>query len=414
MRGPWPNRVNVGTSILLLFLTRAVLALPSVANVAPFVDQGLREMANVTLNFTVAGSGSTFTAFCPAEGVEPSCSSVSLRTPQASGSIDESKTFQIVTVPNVPYANATGRYACAISVQTSDGPADCQLVSVPPPEVQPRINIVSFMSTTYLGMRNLLLLSLAEIQSRPTEDATGYFALAGIHGRNVSYNETEQMNNLTEGVGGWCQHGNGLFPPFHRAYQAQMEKAVRHYAEQIALQYEDPELRDYFVSNARKLRLPYWDWASEETVAYGVPPIFLADKLAVRPPPFAEPKFIANPLRNYTFPEEVAFYGDVRPWANVLEFKTYLVGESTFRHPDFLGRVSNDTLMNSNVRFAAQSTWVPGVYDMFRTQTDYGQFSNHFGTVLQRPNDSSVRYGEVPSLELFHDNIHDTVGAFST
>jgi hypothetical protein len=328
------HRVSVATMVLFVLplvaqtRTQAILGTPIVANIVPYVDDGLREMADITLNFTVAdGSSGDYTANCAAEGVTPSCASVSPLTPQASGSIDDSRKFQIVTVSNVPYANATGQYSCAINVRTSDGPAegDCQLVSVPPPEAHPRVNVISFMSADYEGMRNLLLLSMAEIQSRPAEDATGYFALAGIHGRNVSYNGTEQMNNLTEGVGGWCQHGNTLFPLFHRAYQMQIEKAVRHYAEQIALQYEDPETRDYFVSNAQKLRLPYWDWATEETVANGVPSIFLDDEVAVQPPPIAEATFIANPLRNYIFPEEISFSNSAWKLPGVLEFKTYLV-----------------------------------------------------------------------------------------
>jgi hypothetical protein len=91
----------------------------------------------------------------------------------------------------------------------------------------------------------------------------------------------------------------------------------------------------------------------------------------------------------------------------------FQVGESTVRHPNlFRLSVSNDTLLNSNVRFAAKSTWVPGVYDMFQNQKDFAQFSNHFGSVRPRSNDSNISYGETPSLELFHDNIHDAVGGW--
>lgn len=181
----------------------------------------------------------------------------------------------------------------------------------------------------------------------------------------------------------------------------QIEKALRHYAEKIAVQYEDPVMRDYYVESAQKLRLPYWDWASTETVANGVNNFFLVDQVAVRVPPLGEPAFIANPFRNYTFQEEISFSNSVWKLPGVLEYKTYLVGESTVRHPELLTlSVSNYTLMNSNVRFAAQSTWIPGVVDMFQNQKDYAQFSNHFATTTFGRENASL-YGMTPSLELY-------------
>lgn len=159
---------------------------PSVASVAPFIDGGLREVANITLRFSVddaASQGASYIANCAAEGIEPSCTPDSL-TPQARGAVDLGKDFQLVTIPAVPYANATGRYTCAVNVLSGDNSAtgDCQLVVVPPPKAHPRVNLVDFMSPAYAGMRNLLQLSMAEVQRRPVEDATGYFTIAGIHG----------------------------------------------------------------------------------------------------------------------------------------------------------------------------------------------------------------------------------------
>ena len=179
-----------------------------------------------------------------------------------------------------------------------------------------------------------------------------------------------------------------------------MEKAIRHYAEQIARQYEDPELRDSYIRTAERLRLPYWDWASFDTMVNGVPNIFLVEQVPVSPPPSGNPQFIPNPLRYYTFTEDIVYTDSAWQRIGAPEYRTYTAGEKTTRHPDPVTKIANDTLLNSNVRFAAQATWIPGVADMFRSTPNYHQFSNHYSIPEAYGTQNISSYGYFPSLEV--------------
>jgi hypothetical protein len=133
-------------------------------------------------------------------------------------------------------------------------------------------------------------------------------------------------------------------------------------------------------------------------------------EVAVRPPPSATPQTIKNPLRSYTFVEGVTFKDSAwqNPPGTAPEWRQYQKGEQTVRHPGPDG--SDDVLLNSNVKFAAAATWVPGVADMFSNTPDYHRFSNHFSTTKSLGTQNSSNYGYFPSVEVYHDNIHDVVG----
>jgi len=66
-----------------------------------------------------------------------------------------------------------------------------------------------------------------------------------------------------------------------------MEKAIRYYAGEIAREYEDPEVRERYIKVANELRLPYWDWASADTMINGVPKLFTEEKVPVQLPPLS-------------------------------------------------------------------------------------------------------------------------------
>ena len=181
------------TAALLLraaFGQNAFLDKPAVGSIVPYVDSGLREMANITLKFSINpsafnGSDIRYTASCAAEGVVPSCAPGSL-TPQSSGTVGPSPNgsypVESVMISAVPYANATGQYTCAINVESSDSAENCELVDIPPPMVYPRINVADVATAAFEDSLNLLILSIAEMQSKPANDPTSWFAIAGIHG----------------------------------------------------------------------------------------------------------------------------------------------------------------------------------------------------------------------------------------
>ena len=67
-------------------------------------------------------------------------------------------------------------------------------------------------------------------------DNRGYQYFAGLHGLPLPY---------------YCEHGNMLFLPWHRAYLYALEKALQEIVEGVTL--------------------PYWDWTSDRSIHSGIP-----------------------------------------------------------------------------------------------------------------------------------------------
>ncbi|OOO04960.1 tyrosinase [Aspergillus oryzae] len=105
--------------------------------------------------------------------------------------------------------------------------------------------------------------------ARTGEDS--FFYLAGLHGepfRGAGYNNSHWW-------GGYCHHGNILFPTWHRAYLMAVEKALRKACPDVSL--------------------PYWDESDDETAKKGIPLIFTQKEYKGKP----------NPLYSYTFSERI-------------------------------------------------------------------------------------------------------------
>lgn len=112
------------------------------------------------------------------------------------------------------------------------------------------------------------------IQARKPEDTTSYFNLAGFHGEPFSgagYGDGTYW-------GGYCNHGNILFPTWHRFYVLKVENALRS------------------VEGCENVTLPYWDETDEYSLANGIPSI-LTDKTFE-----LDGETINNPLYSFTLP----------------------------------------------------------------------------------------------------------------
>ena len=72
-------------------------------------------------------------------------------------------------------------------------------------------------------------------QSMSLKDSRGFIHFAAMHGWPDN----------------WCQHGNPLFPPWHRAYLYMFEMSLRDITPNVAL--------------------PWWDWTSDAAHATGIP-----------------------------------------------------------------------------------------------------------------------------------------------
>src|SRR5271167_3327494 len=97
-----------------------------------------------------------------------------------------------------------------------------------------------------------LIRAFKGIQELPPDRKHSFFKIAGYHGepfRGAGWANPAWW-------GGYCNHGNVLFPVWHRAYLLELERA---------LQSINPDVT-----------LPYWNEIDKATEETGLPKIFLA------------------------------------------------------------------------------------------------------------------------------------------
>jgi tyrosinase len=112
------------------------------------------------------------------------------------------------------------------------------------------------------------------IQELPPDDPRSFFNLGGFHG--------EPFRGAGWGWnffwGGYCNHGNVLFPTWHRVYCLKVEEALQS------------------IPGCEDVMLPYWDETDEESLTKGVPWSLTQKKFEL------DGKEIHNPLYSFKFP----------------------------------------------------------------------------------------------------------------
>lgn len=117
------------------------------------------------------------------------------------------------------------------------------------------------------------------IQELSPSDKRSFFTLGGYHGEPFTYRSAVDALSSTDIYtywGGYCNHGNVLFPTWHRVYLYKLEKALQ--------------------SIVPDVTLPFWDETSEDTVKNGIPCILTQEKFEL------DGEIINNPLRSFTLP----------------------------------------------------------------------------------------------------------------
>ncbi|GKT49086.1 tyrosinase [Colletotrichum spaethianum] len=258
-----------------------------------------------------------------------------------------------------------------------------------------------------------LVRAFAAIQKLPAEDPNSFFVIAGYHGepfRGAGYANPAWW-------GGYCNHGNVLFPTWHRAYLLRLERALQ--------------------SQVPGVALPYWDETEEATLTGGIPSIFL-DKEYM----FSDKTSIPNPLFSYKFQARITDRLSPIPDANYTKPVGYetvrypfsgLVGtpldaEGSFIHNEELrkqGEEATNEMLNDNVVtwlnyssfYNSEGKEVPaGIKDKYYdclNAPNYTVFSN--GTSAQRWNDDRLNedgFRPVVPLESPHNSMHLAVGGF--
>lgn len=263
-------------------------------------------------------------------------------------------------------------------------------------QLYPRLEIKLIAnSPEYAEQKDLLILSMIELQARPTSDPYSYFQLAAIHGLPSASWEAVMGSASASHTGGYCHHLDTLFLPWHRPYLYIFEQELIKIAANIAARY-NATFRPRYRAAARQLRLPYWDWADRETSVSGIPSIFVDSKVVVREPTLGVTA-VNNPLAYYTFPSDVdAVFGNgtkQKIWGGKVN--------RTMRHPDDFEYMNVTSLNGTILSLASKGGWTKQLYVIFMAR-DWPCFYL-----------SGVRCINFNSLEALHGSVHVAIGGQS-
>jgi tyrosinase len=109
------------------------------------------------------------------------------------------------------------------------------------------------------------------------DNENSFFKIAGYHGmpfRGAGWGNAQWW-------GGYCNHGNVLFPVWHRAYCLRLEKALQS------------------IEGCSDVMLPFWNEVDGKTSVEGIPRIFLQERFSIGKLSFN------NPLYSYYFQNAV-------------------------------------------------------------------------------------------------------------
>jgi len=112
------------------------------------------------------------------------------------------------------------------------------------------------------------------MKAKDPNDPTSFFSLGGFHG--MPFRGEGQTNS--DWWGGYCHHGNVLFPTWHRVYLLKLEESLR----------SSP--------GCEEVSLPYWDETDEYSLKNGLPWVFTVENFTV------DGEIIPNPIRSFVLP----------------------------------------------------------------------------------------------------------------
>ncbi len=243
------------------------------------------------------------------------------------------------------------------------------------------------------------------IKDLPPEDPKSFFVLGGYHGepfRGAGWGSSSYW-------GGYCNHGNILFPTWHRIYLLKLEGALRS------------------IPGCEDVTVPFWDETSEDSVTKGIPSALTQKDFVL------DGQTIPNPLRSFVFARGVKDHLSPFPDADYSKPKGYetvryplsgLVGsadkDATDKHnakfPDF---DTNVRLLNDNI-----VTWLTATVIVNGNPIGGGRVREKYAACLNAPNytvfsntTSAAQWFDdrgvnVVPLESPHNSIHLAVGGF--
>ncbi len=167
------------------------------------------------------------------------------------------------------------------------------------------------------------------IKELPPADPRSFFSLGGYHGEPFRGAGWGFGNNTF--WGGYCNHGNVLFPTWHRVYLFKLEEAMRS------------------IAGCETVTLPYWDETDSASLAGGIPWALTVETVEL------DGKPVPNPLRSFVFP--ITITDNVSTDDGLY---TKASGYETVRFP-FSGLVGTDAAKKASQQHNSQWTAAQGV-----------------------------------------------------
>jgi tyrosinase len=244
------------------------------------------------------------------------------------------------------------------------------------------------------------------IKDLPATDPRSFFVIGGYHG------EPFRDQGATDPAwwGGYCEHGDVLFPTWHRAYLYVLEKALQS------------------IPGCANVMLPFWDETSPESLAGGLPGALTWETFEL------DGEVIPNPLRSFVLPVEIDddVQGDNSIYSKPAGYETVryplsgLVGTAADRaataahNAKFPDYDKNVDLLNGNV-----ATWLTAapvvhgqplggfVHQKFVRCMDAPNYTLFSNTTSAGAFNASHAAGQrVVPLESPHNSIHLSIGGF--
>lgn len=157
---------------------------------------------------------------------------------------------------------------------------------------------ITVLQSQYADVFNMFVLALEALQRQSEDNDVSYFQLSGIHGWPfISWQYPESATRNPDR--GYCTHGSALFLTWHRPYLCLIEQLLHREAVRIAGDFSGSDAEKYQTA-ADDVRLPYWDWASDE--GNGIPDVLTQPRITVVKPEGSTE--IDNPLYAYRFQNE--------------------------------------------------------------------------------------------------------------
>lgn len=249
------------------------------------------------------------------------------------------------------------------------------------------------------------------IKELPPEDPRSFFTLGGYHGepfRGAGWGSSDYW-------GGYCNHGNILFPTWHRMYLVKLEEALQS------------------IPGCEEVMMPYWDETSADSLQGGIPWALTQKDFVL------DGETIPNPLRSFVFTHGITdnINGDNPNYSKPKGYETVryplsgLVGTpedqaATEKHnaqfPDY---EENVKILNQNIVNWLNSTVlvngqpIPGggglVLDQYKSclnAPNYTLFSNTTSAAQWNDDYSGNGVTPVVPLESPHNSIHLAVGGY--